>query len=161
MNGNATDVVAHHFALTSMQPCANIDPEWAYFLRNRTSAADTARRAIERSEYSIAGRLDLSASKSTEITPDGDVMIIKQFTPAVITERSSLLSRRDNVGKENGSEGAVDFDRCSRTGQKLLDGISDLHGIVADERYVVFCRKLDIARGFKISLRCNGLEPGN
>jgi hypothetical protein len=108
MYGDAANIVAHHFTLSSMETRANINAKGVNFFRNSARAANAARRAIERSEYSIAGCLDLSASKSSEITPDGDVMIIKQFMPAVITERSSLLSRRDNVGKENGSEDAVE-----------------------------------------------------
>ena len=65
---------------------------------------------------------------------------------AAIAKRGSFLGRANDVSKQNGGENPVHRDWRLRTGQKLLDGISDLHGVVADEWYVVFSRKLDIAR---------------
>ena len=146
VNGNATDVVAHHFALAGMQPCTNVDPEWAYFLRNRAGATNTARRAIESRKNAVPRCLDLMAAKASEIATDRGVMFVEEIMPAAIAKRGSFLGRANDVSKQNGGENPVHRDWRPRTGQKLLDGISDLHGVVADEWYVVFSRKLDIAR---------------
>ena len=89
MNGNATYIVAHHFALTSMQPCANIDPEWAYFLRNGASAADAACRTIESRKNAIPRRLDLMAAKASEIASDHGVMFVEEIMPAAIAKRNA------------------------------------------------------------------------
>ena len=42
VNGYAANIVTHDFALASVQPCTNVDPEWTYFLRNRAGATNTA-----------------------------------------------------------------------------------------------------------------------
>jgi hypothetical protein len=139
------DIVAHHFALAGMQPCANVDPEWAYFLRNRASAADTARRAIESRKNAIPSGLDLSAAKASEIASDRGVMFVEEIAPAAIAKRGSFLSRANDVSKENSGENPVHRDWRTRAGQKLLDRIGNLSSVVANERYVIFSWKLDIA----------------
>ena len=146
VNGDAADIVAHHFALASMKPGTNFDAKRFDFFGNSASATNAARRTVEGSENAIAGCLDLMAAETSEIASDRGVMTIEQVMPTAIAERGGFLGRADDVGKENGSEHPVDLDWRPRTGQKLLDGIGDLHGIVADEWYVIFSRKLDIAR---------------
>jgi hypothetical protein len=97
VNGNATDIVANHFALAGMQPCANVDPEWAYFLRNGASAADTARRAIESRQNAVPSRLDLMAAKASEIASDRGVMFVEEIAPAAISTRSTGTGAREPV----------------------------------------------------------------
>ena len=129
-----------------MQPCTNVDPEWAYFLRNRAGATNTACRAIESRKNAVPRCLDLMAAKASEIATDRGVMFVEEIMLAAVAKRGSFLGRANDVSKQNGGENSVHRDWRPRTGQKLLDGISDLHGVVADEWYVVFSRKLDIAR---------------
>ena len=146
VNDYAANIVAHDFALASVQPCTNVDPEWTYFLRNRTGATNTARWAIESRKNAVPCCLDLMAAKASEIATDRGVMFVEEIMPAAIAKRGSFLGRANDVSKQNGGENPVHRDWRPRTGQKLLDGISDLHGIVADEWYVIFSRKFDIAR---------------
>ena len=113
VNRNATDIVAHHFALAGVQPCANINSEWVYFLGNSAGAADAARRTIECCKYPVAGRLDFSTAKPSEIAADRQMMIVQQIVPVAVAKRGSFLSRTNDVGKENGSKHPVDFYRRS------------------------------------------------
>jgi hypothetical protein len=92
VNGYAANVVTHNLAFAGMQSGANINSERVYFFYNRAGAADAARRAVKCGEYSVSGRFNLSASQPSKVTSDGHMMIVKQFPPATIPERSSLLS---------------------------------------------------------------------
>ncbi len=129
-----------------METRANINSEWMYFLGNSTGAANAACRTIESRKNAVPSCLDLMAAKAGEIASDRGVMFVEEIVPPAVAKRGGLLCRANDVSKENRGEHPVDRDRRPRTGQKLLDGIGDLHSIVADERYVVFSRKLDIAR---------------
>ena len=51
----------------------------------------------------------------------------------MVAERGGFLGRADDVGEEHGGKHAVDRDGRTRAGQKLLDRIGDIVGIVADE----------------------------
>src|SRR5580692_11231637 len=84
-------------------------------------------------------------AKAREIAPNCGVMIVEQVAPAAVAERGGLLGRADDVGEEYRGEHPVDRHRRPRAGQKLFDRIGDLGGVLADERYVVFSRKFNIA----------------
>ena len=94
-------------------------------------------------------------------------MIVEEVVPAMITQPGGFLGRADDVRKEHRGKHAIYHDWRPRTGQKLLDRIGDVAGIVADKGKVVYSRKLDIAGvgntlGEKSSaLHVNGLVVGS
>src|SRR5471030_2856068 len=64
MDGDAANIVAHHFALAGMEPGANVDAERSDFLGNSTGATNATRRPIEGGEKAVTGRLHLMAAKT-------------------------------------------------------------------------------------------------
>ena len=65
--------------------------------------------------------------------------------PAKFAKRGGFLGRADDVGEKHRGKHAVDRDGRKRAGQKLLDRIGDVVGIVADEGDMVDPWELEIA----------------
>ena len=72
-------------------------------------------------------------------------MSVKEIAPAMVADRGGFLGRADDVGEEHRGKHAVDRDGRTRAGQKLLDRIGDVAGIVADYGVMVDPRELEIA----------------
>ena len=68
----------------------------------------------------------------------------------MVADRGGFLGRADDVGEEHRGKHAVDRDGRTRAGQKLLDRIGDVAGIVADEGEMVDPRELEIARAWNM-----------
>jgi hypothetical protein len=71
-------------------------------------------------------------------------MMIKEVAPAMIAERGGFLGRADDVGKERRGKHAIDCDGWTRAGQKLLNGIGDVAGIVTGKSLPVCRSKADL-----------------
>jgi hypothetical protein len=102
-------------------------------------------RAVEGGKNAVASCFDLMAAKAHEVAPDRGVMIVEEIAPAAVAEHGGFFGRADDVCKEYRGEHPVDRDRRPCPGQKLLDRIGDLVGVVADEGNVVGSWKFEIA----------------
>jgi hypothetical protein len=69
-------------------------------------------------------------------------MMVEEVAPAMIAERSRFLGRADNVSKKHRGNHAVDCNWWPHAGQKLLDCVGNVAGVVADKRKVVDSGKL-------------------
>jgi hypothetical protein len=128
-----------------MQPRANVDSERFNLLSNRTSAANPTGWAVKGGKKAVAGRLDLMAAKASKIASDCGMMLVEEITPSAVAKHNSFLCRANDVSKQNRGKNPVDRDRRTRPGQKLLDSVGNLSGVVSDEGYMIFSWKLDIA----------------
>ena len=74
MNGQPTAIVTPHFAFAGMQADPHFYPESPHGFTDRGGTVDRTRWAVERDEKPVPGLLDLSATKPTELFPDGPVV---------------------------------------------------------------------------------------
>ena len=100
-------------------PCGSFDPQETFG---------------EGSKHAVTGRLDFTAMEARQAAPDRGMMMIKEVAPAMIAECCGFLGRANDAGKEHRGKHAVDCDGWTRAGQKLLDGIGDVAGIVTRRR---------------------------
>jgi predicted RNA-binding Zn-ribbon protein involved in translation (DUF1610 family) len=91
------------------------------FLSDSAGTTNATRRTVESGKNSVAGELDLSTSKSTEVAADGDVMIVKQLPPAAVVlpagaDENIWLAAGQVVGTTmTVSSGATEFN-CPQCG---------------------------------------------
>src|SRR5437764_9771908 len=81
------DLPVDRLDLTCVQPCADLDPEWANGLDDRLRAFDPTSRPIEGREEAVARRVDLCTTESAELLPDESVVSFQQVLPRPVTER--------------------------------------------------------------------------
>ena len=97
MNGNTADIVTDDFAFAGMESGTHFQPQRADLVGNDAGAQHAARRAVKGGEYTIAGRLDLTAAIAREVAADRGVMIVEKIAPAAVAQLSSLLGRADDA----------------------------------------------------------------
>jgi hypothetical protein len=83
---DAADSVARELDLARVQACAEFDPERADRIADRLGRTDRARRAVERREETVAGRVDLASPETLELTSDESVMLVEQVAPGPVAE---------------------------------------------------------------------------
>jgi hypothetical protein len=74
MDSDPADILTHDLAFAGVDAGADIESERADCVRYSARAANSARRAIEGREKSVAGCIDLTPSKAAELTTD-DFMV--------------------------------------------------------------------------------------
>src|SRR5262245_23395104 len=84
VDGDATDLVAEHFALTRMETAPYVEPERSHVVADSARTADRARRPVERREETVAGAIDLAAAKSYELAAHRRVVLLEQLAPSPI-----------------------------------------------------------------------------
>src|SRR5215471_19200370 len=107
MHGDTAHFPLYHLALARMQARADLDPESSDALRDRSRAAHGTRGAIEASEESVPGDVELRAVEASELAADERVMALEQLPPRTIAKLDSLRSRADDVSEENRGEDTV------------------------------------------------------
>ena len=85
MDCDALHITAGHLDLASMQSATDLNFERADGLDNRASAANGARRTVERGQKSVSQRFDLAAAVPREFSPHTRMMSTEQIAPASIT----------------------------------------------------------------------------
>jgi hypothetical protein len=84
----------------------------------------------------VSGQLDESAAVAINHRTRDGIVTIEEAVPSSIAEKGGLFCRADDVGKENGRQRPIQFDRRRTSGEERLD--------VIDELYTWFCEDRDI-----------------
>src|SRR5205085_8896475 len=122
----------------------NLQPERCDGVHDRTTAANGARRPVERSQEAVARRVDLPSAEPRELAAHGLVMRLEQVPPAPVAELARALGRADDVGEQNRGEHALRFRRLAHTGEELADLGEEL--VTVGPRDVILAGQLDVTR---------------
>ena len=121
MHRDPTHVIAHDLALASVEASADFKSQRTHPLRHRARAADGPRRTVEGGEKAVAGRVDLTSTKSSEFAANHGVVTIEKIAPTAVAERGRFFRRADDVREEHRCENAVRLRASTHPGQELLD----------------------------------------
>ena len=127
-----------------MEPDAHVDAELAGAVPDRQRAADRARRAVERGQEAVAGRLDLATRKPLELTANHGVVRVEQIAPASVPELAHEVGGMDDVAEHDGRQDAIGVD-ATHAREEFLD-LGDDRIAVADVRQMLVAGKLRVAR---------------
>src|SRR5438034_3865649 len=86
VNSDAADVVPHHLALSRVHAGPNTDSQLLGGVEDRPSAADRARRTVERSQEPIPDRLDLASAEPPERRPHDPLVPLENLAPPTVAE---------------------------------------------------------------------------
>src|SRR6476659_4372233 len=125
MHRDAPYLVAHQLAFARVQPSTNLQPQGAHALGNCACAANSARRAVEGREETVAGAIDLAPAKVGQLAANERMVTVEQIVPNLITEAGSALSGTDDVGEKDCRKYAVGFEAVARACQELFDLVGD------------------------------------
>ena len=98
VNGDAAELLTHHFAFAGVHAGAHIDPKRAHGIGDCNGAANGARRAVESCEKAIASSVDLATPVPCEFTADERVMMVEQMPPALVEKDASRVKNRASAG---------------------------------------------------------------
>jgi hypothetical protein len=126
MDGDALHITAGHFDLAGVQSATDLNFERADGLDNRASAANGARRTVERGQKSVSKRFDLAAAVPSEFSPHARMMSTEQIAPASIAHLLGERCRANDVREQNCRKDSMALSDGHRAGEKLLYAITDL-----------------------------------
>ena len=126
VNGEARYLSVGDFALASVEARTKLEPVFSGSGEDGPRALDRPRGTVERREETVAGRVDLLAAETGELSPDGSTVLREQLAPAAISQPGSLLGRADDVGEEHSGEHPIGHMRRLRRAEKALDLDNDL-----------------------------------
>ena len=86
MHGNAGDLAVDDLALSGVDTGSHLDSEFPHRLDDRARTRDRACGAVEASEESVAGRVDLDTTETEKLAPYGRMVLREQLAPAAIAE---------------------------------------------------------------------------
>src|SRR6266536_4267175 len=95
------ELLADDLALACMQARSHLQAEIAHAEIDRACAADGADRAVEGSEETIAGRIQLSAAESIQLRANGHMMTPDEIRPRPVTQLRSPRGRADDIREQN------------------------------------------------------------
>jgi len=156
VDGDAPDVLALELDLTGVHPDADVEAEIPY----RHGAPDGSRRSVESREESVARRIDLAATVSSQQSPDPLVVGGKELSPGPIAELGSALGRAHDVRERHRREHSVSSRRRTSDCHELLDLIDD-RVAAPDERDVVHAGKLHEDRALDLVGHVSHLSRGD
>ena len=107
VDGDPADVVIEQFALAGVDAGADLDAQRFSICAERLGAADGLRRAVERHEMPVAGALDHRAAESLREFGGDLTKAMEYRPPPLVTRRRGVLRRRDDVGEQHGTQGAM------------------------------------------------------
>src|SRR5262249_21347403 len=136
MDGDASDVLAHHLALTGMQSRTDVNPDLSHLVADRTRGAHSTRGPVEGREKSVTGRIDFAAAESIELSANNGMVTGEQLGPPMVAELSDASRRLDDVGEEIGGENAVGLWRRAHTRDELFDLSEDRIPVLRPPRVV-------------------------
>ena len=84
VNGQSTEVISSHFALSGMKPGPDLDPKRFDSSDNGASAPYCAGGPVERGEKAVPGRLDLAAAEVSQLLPHQTIVAVKDAAPTLI-----------------------------------------------------------------------------
>ena len=90
IHSDARDLVSDDLALTGVETRADLQAELAERCRDRGGAPDRSDGSVEHREESIAGRVDLGPSETTELLADDRVMLLDHLTPPRVADLGEL-----------------------------------------------------------------------
>jgi len=128
-----------------MDTRTDLDAEIAHSIADRQSAADGARRAVERGEESVPRRVHLDAAMSLQLRPDERVVPLDERAPPAISQLGGLRGAVHDVGEQHGRKESVVLRQWPGAGQEFLDLADDL-GFMRDMPEVITARQLHVAR---------------
>src|SRR5688572_3777161 len=103
-----------------MQTCPYLEAQVASSISDRLGAADRPGGAVERRQEPVAGRIDLAAPETPQLSSDQLVVLREQLFPRGVPKLGGSLCRSDNVGEEDGREYPIRFGRAACPGNELL-----------------------------------------
>jgi hypothetical protein len=91
---DAADVVAANLALAGVQPGTHLDAERLHRVADRHRATDRSLRTVEHRDETVAGGVDLAASKPSELRPDDRVVLhLQRLLLTSVSLKCSSASR--------------------------------------------------------------------
>ncbi|GIK78525.1 MAG: hypothetical protein KJ006_00840 [Thermoleophilia bacterium] len=121
MDRDAGDVAVEKLDLAGVDAAPELDAELAHAGGDRARAAHRARRAVERGEEPVAGRLDRPAAMLADQLAGDPVVAGEELAPLRISERLGPLGRADDVGEGDRGEGAGGIRAAVRSGDEFRD----------------------------------------
>src|SRR4051812_34684930 len=76
---------------TPLSSCSKLDAELPYAVNDAARAADSARRAVECRDESVAGRIDFAASEALELVANDAVVAVKALAPTSVAQLRGVL----------------------------------------------------------------------
>ena len=84
MNGQPTEVISSHFALSGMKPGPDLDAKHFDCFDNGASAPYCTGGSVERREEAVPRRLDLAAAEVSQLLPHQTIMAVKDAVPTLV-----------------------------------------------------------------------------
>src|SRR5262245_3417414 len=121
------------------EPGADGQAKLAHSVDDRTGAADSPRRPVERGEEAVARGVDLAPAEPQQLPAHQVVVALQQVAPVPVADLDRLGRRFDDVGKQDGSEHPVGLHVLPAAGlpdvgQESLDVV--LHARVGPQTHV-------------------------
>src|SRR5262249_30431883 len=160
VDGYSTNVVPALLDLPRVQPRPDVDTDLPDAPDNRFTATDRARRAIERGQYAVAGRVHEMAAVSRQLVADPRVVLVEQLPPAPVAQLGGPLGGAYDIGEENGGEDTVRFGSGPGAGQELLDLVETPVDVAGVEEVVVTA-KLDILGAADVGRKVQAVAEPN
>ena len=149
VNGDTAELLAYALALTGVQAGANLQTELADRFADRARRPNCPRRAVERGEEAVAGRVDLPPLEMLELFPDQPMVFLDQAAPAAVAEARDHLGRMRDVGEQDSREDAIRLGNASNTGEEGFDLVEQV--VCLDPGEVILTAELDIGRTANLS----------
>ncbi len=86
MHGESTNVVGEDFDFAGVDAGAHIDARTAGSVSDREAAPYSRSSALERRQETIAGGLDLAATKAVQLPTQNSVVFCEEQLPALISQ---------------------------------------------------------------------------
>jgi hypothetical protein len=99
MDGHATTLVAHEFALAHVNTSAYLDAEALDRFGNRFAATDCSRCSVKNGKKTVASRVNFAAAVALELLADEEVVMSEKLFPGAVAGRGRAPCRFDDVGK--------------------------------------------------------------
>jgi hypothetical protein len=143
VHGDPRKLVALPLALTRVKAGADLQALVRRRTDDRFCTSDTARWPIEACEEAIAGCVEFSSGKASQLPSHGGAMRGENFAPSAIAERGRPFGRADDVRKENRGQHTLRHRLGQRSAQEALYLVGN---VVADEGSVVTAPDTDCIR---------------
>ena len=84
MDGDSTNILAHHFAFPSMQAGANFDSQRFHMCPNGAGTPDSAGRAVECGQKAITCVVDFPATELGQFASYDGIVLLKEVSPCAV-----------------------------------------------------------------------------
>jgi len=140
VNRDATDSAFYQLNLARVHADADVEPEPRHLAHDGKAAADGTGRPFEGHEEAVSGAIDLTSTKTLELTAHDHVVRFEQVTPCPVAQLRSAIGRPDDVGEEHCDQHAIDLYAGPGAGHEGRD-LRHERTLVPHPRQVVATRK--------------------